>query len=117
MKDDGSCQYDAGNPVISYPIELNADFGKKCREQQREHGGCHDPVKKPGGKGVPSNFLWQAGAQLWRDVAGELIFLGKVSHINRMDDQEQKTCNQRNPDQKPSDMNRDSLAPGTRRPL
>src|SRR6202050_5894226 len=81
MEEDRHSQHGARDPVIGHPVELDANLGKECGEQQRQHRGCHDPVEHA----RDSRMSWYACEYLgWdnlRTFRRELPRLGEVPYI------------------------------------
>ena len=74
-------------------------------------------MKQPRHQRVPGNVLGYARSDFGRSVARKFFWLGEIPQPNGMDDQEEQSCDHRDPDQEPGNMDRDTLPPRTRRPL
>src|ERR1019366_1151606 len=59
--DDGDGQDDPRDPVVGDPGKLDTYLGKEGSQEQREHGGRHDPVEKPSPQRVSGDTLGNAG--------------------------------------------------------
>src|SRR5580704_12106223 len=66
---------------------------------------------------MSGHVLGYARGDQRRSAASKLLRFGKISDVRGVNDEEQKPGNDRDPYQKPSNMNRDTLSPRTDSPL
>src|ERR1700732_3134786 len=111
MKEYGDGKNRARDPVIGDPVEAEAHLREKGGKQQREHAGGHNPVKQPRGQRMSGHVLRYSRGDQWRTTASELLGFGEISHIGGVHDEEEKSQDDGNPYQEPSDMAGNVLPP------
>jgi hypothetical protein len=84
--------------MIGHPFKLDANLRQESGKQQREHGGCHDPVKHSRDQRVPGNPLGYLRNDLRRSIVRKLSCLGEIHDVDGVNDQEEQPRDHRNPD-------------------
>jgi|SRR6266850_7246766 len=97
VKDNGNGQHGAGHPVVSHPIKLDTYLRKEGGEQQREHGGCHDPMKQTRSQRVSRYTLGQERRECGRSTARKLLTSGEIAYVDGVNDEEEQPRDRRNP--------------------
>src|ERR1035437_829989 len=74
-------------------------------------------MKYPRGQRVSGHMLRYARRYGRQNIARKLFCFREIPYVDGVDEQEQQPRDDSYPDQKPGNMNRDTLPPRTRRPL
>src|SRR6202040_89533 len=117
MKEYGEGENGPCDPVIGDPDESETHLREEGGKQEREHGSRHNPVKQPRGQRVSRYALRYSRCNQWRATARKLLAFSKISQIGSVHDEKEKSCDDRNPYQEPSDVSGNILSPRAFRPL